>query len=146
MSIGFWLGVAAFLIVGMGVANAQYTGAQPYVNHFGYGVKNYDDAVAMTVKNSSAHDMTIVIVDHWPDTVVDHVFVAAYSQHTFYDLPATSYCYRLEVNGTYKKLSDPDKLEKCPEGYRCDPYTITFDYIQTAGGSSEPISKQDFFN
>ena len=158
MGIGFWLGLAAFLIVGLGVANAQYTGAKPYAVDFGHKIENIDDA-EIQVTNESEYPMVIALVRTSDFKVVDHAYINVYQTFTFKGLPAGNYKYKAEVRdggNAYEYIAGKKSFNLddniCPEGYTCEGrafMTLKLYYsrsISDDGNAPINITKQTFFN
>ena len=156
MGVGFWLGLAAFLIVGLGVANAQYTGAKPYSSEFGYKLNHADDS-ELRLTNESDYSMVVALEQN--GIVVDHAYVSKHQTHVFRGLPAGRYVYKAEIHDrsdeyNYIESSDSFTLDTniCPEGYTCDgrAYMTLQIYYSVAYGSPsdrpKDITKSQFFN
>ena len=154
MSIGFWLGLAAFFIVGIGVANAQYTGKAPYVAQFGVSQQEIGSGAHWQVVNKDTNDMVFVAVDYYTDEVVAHIYISAGESYTFVDLPIGAYYYKFSNAGNYFKSDRRFRFEGCDsEIYMCDrtdrPYEWTVDVWVERSTSVVPngkISKEEFFN
>ena len=160
MGVGFWLGLAAFLIVGLGVANAQYTGKAPYVAQFGVSQQEIGSGAHWKVTNKDTNDMVFVAVDYYTDEVVAHIYVSAGESYTFVDLPIGSYYYKFSNAGSYFKSKKLFRFEGCdptPDEngsyYVCDrtsrPYEWTVDVWVESTSDRAPsgkISKEEFFN
>ena len=157
MGIGFWLGLAAFLIVGLATANAQYTGAKPYMDEFGYKATHQDDA-EIQVTNESEYPMVIALVRTSDYKVVDHAYINVYQTFKFKGLPAGNYKYKAEVRdggNAYEYIAGKKSFNLddniCPEGYTCEGrafMALKLYYSRSISNGDAPvnISKETFFN
>ena len=153
MAIVFWLGLVAYFIIGVGVANAQRTGKAPYVAQFGINQQELNSGAHFKVTNTDENDIVFALVDYHTDNVVAHIFISAKETYTFFDLPKGSYKYKFSNAGSYFADEDRMTLTGCDsDKYHCDrenwPYEKSLEVwvYQSAGkGDSEQISKDEFF-
>lgn len=153
ISLVIW-GLAAMLFATK--VFAQYTGAKPYTQQFGWPEHHLDDG-ELRLTNESEYPM-VVAIQTLGERVVDHAFIGAYQTHTFTGIKEGRYKYKAEVRdggNAYEYIEGKGIFEivsnVCPPGYNCSgrnymSIKIYYSISYYDGNRPKNITKQQFFN